>query len=66
MHPCCLSFFFEFDLGLASTKAVRRLRLWGSQMELLEESEKGPALSLPLFSDSEGPVLDLEARFVPV
>lgn len=30
-------------------------------MELLEEPETGPALSLALSTDSEGPTLDLEA-----
>lgn len=33
-------------------------------MELLDEAETGTALSLALSIDSEGPVLDLEARFV--
>lgn len=58
--PCCSS--------PASAEAARRLRSWGSQMELLEEPKMGPALSLALFfffffTDCEGPVLDVEACY---
>lgn len=48
--------------GPVSTEAAHRLRSRGSQMEQLEESETGPALSLAFSTDSEGLVQDLEAR----
>lgn len=51
----------SLSLHLMVWARPKRLRSQGSQMELLEEPETGPALSHALSTDSEGPALDLEA-----